>query len=386
MANNLAAVIPQLLAQGLLALRSNCVMPRLVNGDYANMAAEKGSTIDVPIPSAIAAQEVAPNNIAPATADVGPTKVQVPLDQWYEAPFYMTDKDLLECMNGTIPMQASEAIKSLANNVNGYLLQFYKDFYGQSGAAGTTPFATDTSAARAMRTVLSKQLCPPQDRRFVLDPDAYGNALGRPEFTNAQYRQANGAALTEGTLLRTLGFDWAEDQLMPYHTSTPLTAGACTLNGVQAVNVGSTDGGRTGTLSIAKATNASPLVKGDLITKAGDLQSYVVLEDVSLIVGNTTVKVAPANKVATAGGEVVTLTASHAVNLAFHRDAIAFATRPLVGATEGLGNIIQSATDPVSGLSLRLEVSREHKRTRYSYDILYGGKVVRREFGGRQLG
>ena len=75
MPNSLAEVTPKLLAQGLLALRENSIMPRLVNGDYDSMAAQKGATIDVPVPSAIAAQAVSPGNTPPATADVAPTSV-----------------------------------------------------------------------------------------------------------------------------------------------------------------------------------------------------------------------------------------------------------------------------------------------------------------------
>ena len=82
--NTLATVIPQLLAQGLLALREMAVMPRLVNRAYETEGAMRGSTIDIPIPSAIAVQTVAPSNIPPDDAGVQPTSVPIVLDTWVE--------------------------------------------------------------------------------------------------------------------------------------------------------------------------------------------------------------------------------------------------------------------------------------------------------------
>lgn len=48
-------------------------------------------------------------------------------------------------------------------------------------------------------------------------------------------------------------------------------------------------------VSLAKATNAASLKEGDLLTIAGDAQTYVVTEAVSLAVGNTAVKSIPAS-------------------------------------------------------------------------------------------
>ena len=349
--NDLSKVVDKLLAQGLLALRGTCVMPRLVNSDYSNLAAQQGASIDVPIPSAIKAQAVTPGATSQDTGDISPVSATIKLDRWMEAPFYLTDKDLMEANRGVIPMQASEAVKAIANDVNATLLGLGRKFYGMVGTPGTTPFSTVVDATNA-RKVLNRQLAPVNDRRIVLDPDAEAAALGLSGFADVS-KSGDARPIIDGTIGRKYGFDWAMDQQVPTFEASVMTEGALTVNGANEAGAQ--------VVSLAKATNAAGLKEGDILTIAGDAQTYVVMD-------------------------AVTVSGSHVMNLAFHRDAIAFATRPLMDSANGLGNLIQSAVDPVSGLSLRLEVSREHKRTRFSYDILYGADVVRRELGCRIAG
>lgn len=384
MANDLTKVIPQLLAQGMLALRQMAIMPRLVNSSYSTEAGKKGSTIDVPIPSAIAAVEVAPANVPPTTADSTPTSVAIPMDQWWEAPFYLTDKDVLQCMDGTIPMEASEAIKAIANKVDIYLLGLYIDLYGWYGTAGTTPFADGTTKdATGARKILHKQLAPPQDRRVVLDPDAEANALNIRAFQDASW-SGDVEAILNGNLNRKLGFQWFMDQNVFTHTAGTITTGLIA-KASTAVAVGL----KTLLATTAASTGACALKKGDIISFAGDTQTYVLTANATQASAATDVTLAfePGLAVAKVGSEAITVKATHVINMAFHRDCFAFASRPLLDIdANGLGAILESVVDPVSGLTLRLEVRREHKRTRFSYDMLWGGATVRREFGMRMGG
>lgn len=382
MANTITEVIPKILAQGLLALRNMNTMPRLVNGDYSSLASQKGASIDVPIPSAVAAIAVTPGPTPPTDAAIVPTSAKVLLDQWYEAPFNLTDKEMGEAMSGVIPMQASAAIASLADNVNAYILSKYKGVYGYNGTAGTTPFATDTTAATLSRKTLSKQKADAAMRRFVLDPDAEANALNLRAFQDASWR-AGAEGISEGNMGRILGFDWSMDQQVPTHTAGTITTGliskASTAYGL---------GVKTILATTAASTGACALKLGDIILFAGDTQTYVLTADATQASASTDVTLTfePGLKVAHVGSEAVTVKASHVVNLAFHRDAIAFATRPLAAATEGLGGQMMSAVDPVTGLALRLEVSRQHKQTRWSFDILYGAVLARPELAVRLAG
>jgi hypothetical protein len=384
MANNFTDVVPILIAQGLETLRSTCYFTRLINRDFENTPANTGDTINVYIPSSAVDEDVAPSVTKAANNDTKPKKVPVTLDQWRHSGFYLTDKEAEEIAGGVQAKQASEHVKALAQRLNSYALAQYKGVYGYVGTAGTTPFAADTTAATQARKILNKQEAGLTDRRIILDPDAEALAVELAKLTTAQ-NTGGKEELTEAAIGRKLGFDWFMDQQIPTHASTALTAGACTVNGVNAVGAGSTDGGRTGTVSIAKAANASPLVKGDIISIAGDAQTYVVTADTNLIVGNTAVPIAPALKKATVGAEVVTLKASHVVNLAFHRDAFAFASRPLQKTSQNTVEMM-SIPDPVTGIVLRLELVRQNKQWYYDFDVLYGVKLVREELACRIAG
>lgn len=379
--NIITAVIPKILAQGLLALRQNAVTPRIVANMTTSIAGKKGSTIDVPIPSAIAATDVTPAVTAPIAGAVVPETVPVTLNYWKEAAFDLSDNEYEQSMAGILPMQASEAIKSIVNAVDTSILGLYTKFYGTQGTAGTTPFGSGVGVTDAVgiRKVLNKQLAPLEDRHVILDPDAEANALALQQFADMQF-SGSVAAMRDGMLNRKLGMDWWMNQNVPTHTSPAMTAGAATVNGVNAA-------GAT-TVSIAKATNATNLIVGDILVIASGSAAgnYVVTAAVTLAVGNTSVAISPPLRGATAGGETVTKINTHVANLAIHRDAIAFANRPLVPAPEGLGVISLAQMDPVSGLTLRVEVTREFKRTRWSFDFLWGVAVVRHQLGARLLG
>jgi hypothetical protein len=372
MANNLEVAIPKILAMGMMALRENTIMPRLVNTDYQGQAAQKGSTVDVVIPSAVPANPVSPGMTTPAGTAVEPTKVPIPLNNWYEAGFEMTDRDLAEVEAGILPMQISEAVKSLANEVDRSILALYKKVYGVAGVAGTTPFATSTAEAQEARLVLNRQLCPVQDRRMVLDVEADANATGLPAFQSAD-RAGDTSTIREGVIGRKLGFDWYMSQNVLTHTKGNAT-------GLQVNDAAHVAGSKT----VAVDTGTGIPAVGDVFTVAGHTQTYVVTGSTGSP-NATSIQFEPAAKVSFPDDAAITFINNHVANLAFNRFAFALASRPLLDV-DPLGNRIMSMSDPVSMLTMRLEISRLYKQTRWSFDILWGVGCPRPELAVRVLG
>lgn len=399
MANTLIDIMPKILAPALETLRENAITAQLVNNDYSGEAAKKGAVIDVPVPSAMVAQDVVPAATSQNVQDLQIDTVPIKLNNWKEVGFALTDKDVDEIMSGAVNMQIQEAARTIANEIDKSILNLYKTVYNFTGTPGTTPMSggTLTDVIKA-RTLLNKANARLTDRRVLLNPEAEGAALGLPAFQ--QYLQAGtDETIRKGMIGEKLGMLWGMNQNLDYmsHTAgTIAVSGSLTTNGApqSVATADASDPQRHNpktvhTISIDNAVDGGTVKVGDIFTVAGDAQTYRVVADNTVASNAVVVAFEPAPKVAWADGSAVTFKASHATNLVFHRDAFALAVRPfMMDPYNSEVSAAQSLTmvDPVSGIPLRLTIKGEHYRTRYSLDCLWGVGAVRPELAVRLAG
>lgn len=371
--NDLNTLLPKILARGLRVLRERCAITQYVNFNYDGKATAKGEQIVVPISSARTASDVIPGPVPSASEESEISEVIVPIDQWKHAGFQLTDLELtrIDKDKEFFPLQAEEAVKSLANQFNEYIWGLYPQVGGIVGTPGTTPFAANASVAIEARKVLHRQLCPRTDRAGILNLDAEANALALSEFGDVS-QAGDVSTKREGEIGRKYGFMWMSDDYVPTHAAGS-AAGFLVNNG------GGYPRGHKDTIAIDTGTGTFNV--GDVVTFAGhpSTDSYAVVESTP-----TSIKLSTPLREAVADNAAVSVKTDHVVNMAFHRDAFAVVMRPLMES--GDNPDIASMTDTVTGLTMRLERIRGYKQTMFDFDILYGGKIVRPEYAVRIAG
>ena len=383
MANSLTNIVDKILARGLASLREQAVMPRLVNVDYNTEAAQKGTTVDVPLPKAQTVQDVSPSNTPVSTASVTPGLVQISMSNWKQTDFHLSDKEMVEVDRNQhfLPMQSEEAVKALANNIDKAIhTEIGNRLYGFVGTAGTTAFSTVATATNARKT-LNNQLAPMSDRSVVLDPDAEAAALVLTAFSDLE-KTGDRAVKIEGELGRKFGMDFFMSQNVQTHVAGNATAG----NGLD-IAIEAAIG--VSTVSMLTSAGSAIWLLGDIFTIAGDTQTYVVTTTVTVTTATTAVAFDPALTTIASVASLVTAKATHVMNLAFNRNVGAYVTRPLQSTVGGEvlgGSIVRSLADNMTGIVLRLEVSRQNKQTAWEFDVLYGTKTLRPEYGTRIAG
>lgn len=382
-ANSYSDLIPRLFAAGIVVLRQNSVLPRLASNYSDEVSASRGSTINIPIQPVVATRDVAPDATA---ADPGAqtwSTTPLVLNIWREAPFVLSDKEAGEVMEGAVPRAVRAAVQAIAEYVDAQGMALYTSIYntgaadafGGGATALPSAFVVDSTknptgfrAIGEAGALLDNLSAPVGDRRVILSPKDNWDASFLGPFLKANER-GDTTGITARNIGTKIGMDWWMDQAIPTHTCGTVGSTASQTLTCPTGNVGDTAITFTGTI-----TTALTLKVGDVFKFSNHAQTYVN----NTLVTSTTNSLAvtsfsPALKVAVSSSNSATVLPSHKVNLMFHPDGLAFASRPLGGI--GAGNYISYA-DPVSGMTLRLEVSRQNKRDLFSFDILCGWKVV----------
>ena len=396
-ANTYTALIPTILTEALEVLRETAASVTAVNSAYEKDARKPGSSITIPVPVAQAAVAVTPANAAPANTDQTPTTVSIALNHWFKTDFQMSDKDAREIEDGRYRnTQSAESVRALANQIDADLFASAYDMvdntqgvYNHVGTAGTTPFGSAANLAthwqKGARKLLNTGLAPKANRYIVMDEDAEGNAGSLDLFT-----KANEAGTTEGVIEgeigRKLGATWLMNQNVPSFTGGTLTNGSGKLAKVDesgGLAAGETD------VDIDDTSLSGTVVKGDVFTVANVTGYFVVTGDFTAasnaIAAMTFYPAAPTGGFA--DDAVITFAADHVLNLAFHRNAFGLVMAP-AEPPDGFtgGNIVERVTDPVTGVTLQLEVSREYFQNTWRFSMLYGVACVRPALACRILG
>jgi hypothetical protein len=345
-------------------LRANSVMPRLVNRDFDTLGAQPGSSIDVPIPPSITTSAVTANYIPPSTSDITLSTVNVPLSSWNEAPFYMTDKDLLEVENDKLPGVVDAALASIIETIDSDILEAAQNGHGLADDQGGSVFNAIADVTTPQK-LLNKNKVARGNRYCVFQEDAEANLLALEQFTSGDYVTGFPFESGDTSLTPKMGMAWVMDQNVQTHT-TGTDDGAYVTTDVAAI----------GDKTVDVGTGTGTILAGDTVTIGS--YNYGVASGVS---GAGTITLNQGLLEAVGSGDtVVTVDRggnSNIGNVAFHRDSVVFVSRPFQASNAAIAS--QTISDPISGLSLRLEVTREHKRDRWSIDALYGTKVVRPE-------
>jgi hypothetical protein len=285
------------------------------------------------------------------------------------------------------------AMSVLAAAMEADALSMYSQVYNFVGTPGTTPNGMLTYLLARQKLV--ENLTPDGTWEMLLSPlamativDALKGLFNAPNELSDQYR--------DGVMCHAAGFDWAESTLMPLHVNGSTVA--ITVSGAgqtgSTLSVGGVTAGQTcraGTVfTLPNVNRVHPETK----VSTGALQQFVVTADVAFTGTSGALQIAPAI-VTSGGGQTVTASpaASAALafagaadgawvqNLAYHKDAFAFATADLVMPK----GVHFSAREVFDGISMRIVQAYDiaNDKLPCRIDVLYGYKTIRPQLACR---
>lgn len=355
-----------------------------VSSDMTYTRAAVGQTVMSPVAPAATATDITPAVTPPNDGDqtIGNKTMSITKARRVPIRWNGEEKRGLDnngaSYNVILRDQFAQGMRTLTNEVEADLALLHKKFSRAHGTAGTTPFASDLSATAQLGKILKDNGSPPSDWQLVFDTSAGAKMRSLGQLTKAN-EAGETDLLRRGILGSVHNFDLRESAQI--NASVAGTAASATTNAA-GYAVGAT------VLTLASAGTGT-LVAGDVVTFAGDTNQYVITSgDADVSNGGTFTIAAPGLRVAmSAATKTITVVAAAARNMAFHRSAIALATRapalPEQGDSAADRFIV---TDPISGLSFEVSLYPQYRQMQYEIALAWGCEVIKPDFTALLLG
>lgn len=246
------------------------------------------------------------------------------------------------------------------------------------GTPGTTPFGgeklTDTAQ---LKKILDDNGAPLTDRSLIIDTSAGANLRTMYNLTRVN-EAGTSMTLRDGELLNVHGFSIKESAQISV-TTEGTAAGATT----------DAAGYPVGTKAIRlAAAGTGTILKGDVITFAGDPNKYVVAESVGAVSGALLRIAGPGLRVAIPeAATAATLLDGATVSVAFPRSAMGFASRaPALPVGGDAASERFTMVDPRSGMTFEVSLYKGYRKIRAEVAAAWGVKAIKPEWIALLLG
>ena len=383
--NTLTNLIPDLYAALDVVSRELVGMIPAVTVDASVNRAAVNESVRVPIaPANTAGGDITPAMSIPAEADQTIGYSTIAITKARAFPFSWNGEEQRGLNNGPGYLgiranQIAQAMRAAVNEVETDLCALHAVMSRAAGAAGTTPFATNTAGLTAARQILADNGAPLSDASLVLNTTAGAN-LRTLLNVNSARDESRMPITQQGVITRISDLNIRESAQVV--TSTAGT-GATVKTNTAGYAIGAT------TITLKSTGGTGTVVAGDVITFAGDTNQYVVTSGDSDISNGGTITIAdPGLRKAIAASEtVITIVAAAARSMAFSRSAIVLATRLPERPAEGdLALDVMTVTDPRSGLSFEVAIYGGYRKIRYEIALAWGVKCIKPEHTALLLG
>ncbi|CAB4134007.1 Major capsid protein Gp5 [uncultured Caudovirales phage] len=402
---NSLLTIDMITRKALEILENNLVITRNVNRQYDDSFAVEGAKIGSTLRIRLPDRALVTDGAALQVQDDNEQYTTLTVSSQKHIGVNFTSAELTMQLDDFAERVLKPRISQLASSVDNDVANAYKGIYQSVGTPGTTP-STSLVLLQANQK-LNEMATPMQNRYATVNPAANAGlvegmkGLFNPVSTIS--KQFKNGLMGEGIL----GFDeMSMSQSIVQHTTgsrsatASLTIGSTiSTQGASAVAINGDTGSATFKVGDVFTISGVYAVNPQTRQSTGSLQQFVVTADATASSGNwSSVSISPAiytssNALATVdsfpqSGAVVTVLGSASTtypqNLAYHRDAITFATADLL-----LPQGVDMASRQVhNGISLRIvrQYDINNDRMPCRIDVLYGYSTIRAPMAARIWG